>query len=276
MNERQKRIRQVISEAKEFASDYGIVENDLMTHVVSQKDVSYWGVYASPKDEIKRVIGKFGNETWSSWQDAKARSCELESKGFETYLRIFPAFSNEDCQITYSVLNSSDTYASYLVFHESFHIQSKRKKFGLKGNSLEENFAESFAYYLQMKFFASQPEKLDKMEKWHKEWIQYYSLLKEYHDRMKSTLVSSPSKKEKIHAEIIADARKNARRFSSSTIKNRLTKDTFNNAHLLQASYYFDNSGEIEKQLKKIDPHEYIHSRQDLQRLLTRLNIPLV
>lgn len=276
MNERQKRIRRVISEAKEFASDYGIVENNLMTCVVEQKGVSYWGVYASPKDEIRRVIGKFGNETWSSWQDAKARSRELESKGFETYLRIFPAFSNEDCQITYSVLNSSDTYVAYLVFHESFHVQSKRKKFGLKGNSLEENFAESFAHYLEMKFFASQPEKLDKMEKWDNEWVRYYSLLKQYHDRMKSTLAISPDKKEKVRADIIADARKNAKRFSSYTIKNRLSKDTFNNAHLLQASYYFDNSGEIEKQLKKINPHEYIHSRQDLQKLLARLNINFV
>jgi hypothetical protein len=276
MNERQRKIRQIIREAKEFASDYGIVKNDLMTRVSPNKSTSYWAVYASPKGEIKPTLGKIsGNEVYSHWTWAKMRERELIEEGLETYLKKFPAYGNESCQITYPVLNSDSIYASYLVFHESFHIQSRKKRFGLRGTPLEENFADGFALHLQRDFFRGQPKTLIELENWYNEWGEYYSLAEIYYNWMKETLSNSPQQKNRTHKRIIEDARQKAKKFKSNGIKKVLSNGSFNNAHLLQTSFYFNQPGDIEEMLSRINPHEYIHSRQDLHDTLRKLGISL-
>jgi len=272
MNKKQKEIRQIITAGKRFvAREYNISHTLFMSRLEEDVQNSYWAIYASPQDKIKKVLGgRLGQEVYADKSDALERGKKLQSRGYETYLHPFSAYGGEDCQITPVILNSNKIYASYVLFHELFHIQAERKNFSLN-ITLEENFADAFAYNLQKQFFQDNPRMINRLSRINEEWAEYYKLLGGYLQNLENTLEENPRGKEEKLKEIKAHAKKQAKQFTPRYIIKEFQNPNFNNAFFLRVKIYsmaFSNAVDV---LSQVDPHRYIHSRKDIRQLINKI-----
>lgn len=108
MNDIEERRIKLIKDIKNFAVyRLGISQNPSFRKV---KDLdTFFVVYASRKDSIESVLGRWGNKIFDDKEECQQREKELKSQGYDTLQMTWEAYGAKDCPITKSMIRLSKT-----------------------------------------------------------------------------------------------------------------------------------------------------------------------
>ncbi len=258
----------LIKDIKKFAlRTLGISQNSSFTKI-SDLD-AFFVVYASKKDCIESVLGRWGNERFEEQEECRQREKELETQGYDTLQMAWEAYGAEDCPITKSMIKSSKTRLTYLVLHENWHIHCTQNRIRLTPK-VEEAVGDCFAYQGALLYHDSNPQMKSRVERNFQEWLQFYAFANKYLQQLEKAYGSDISQAPGIFQAARDDARELRAMVTSKEVRQRLALP-INNAFFLRVQYYAPKALPVYQALRNIDPREYATNRKVLHKALRNI-----
>lgn len=264
MSKKEEKIT-LINEVKNFGiNELGISDNPSFTQFADM--TKFFVVYASKKDEIKSVLGKYGNNTFDNPKECQELEDKLKRKGHDTLQMTWEACGIVDCPITSAMINASKTRLTYLVLHENWHIHSRLNKINFP-LCIEEAIGDCFAKRGALLFHSSNPQMQAQIKKDFEEWQQFFAFANKYLPMLNEAYTNDFSQAREMLKNAKQEADELVKDITSKEIKQRFQLP-INNAFFLRASYYAPYVTPVYERLKDVHPREYTTDTKLLRKLL--------